>query len=314
LPLKRVFIDESKNGRIKMKSNRILLFFLLIFFVFPISSYADQLEDAKAAIEDKAFGKAYELLCPLAEEGNAEAQTLLGFLYINGEGVEKDMTKGLSWVMKAGTQGYEPARVHALNMCLELGKEGDAAAMYNVGYMCLNGWGGEQDANTCVGWLDTAAKLGHIRSGNVLSTIYTKGSFGINPDKEKASYYSNLATAFAMGFDGTWTGSFTGMGGQPMTITFNFKEDGDALTGTVSGGPGQWFPIKDGKIDGTNISFAVDMEFNKMKSTNKYNGVLLGDELKLSFIINTGGGGGFGGPRGKGGDPPSTTFIAKRIR
>jgi hypothetical protein len=27
----------------------------------------------------------------------------------------------------------------------------------------------------------------------VLCQIYTKGSFGITPDKEKASYYSNMA-------------------------------------------------------------------------------------------------------------------------
>jgi hypothetical protein len=296
-----------------MKLNRLLLFSLLLCFVFPILSNADQLEDAKAAIESEDFEKAYELLCPLAEESNPEAQTILGTLYINGQGVEKDDTKGLSWIMKAATQGYEAARVRAFNLCLELGKQGDAVAIYNVGYMCLNGWGGEQDTNDCIELLKTAAILGHIRSANVLSQIYTKGSFGITPDKEKASYFSNLATAFAAGIGGTWTGTFSGgMGGQPMTVTYNFKGDGGTLTGTVSGGPGQWIPIKDGKIDGTNISFAVDVEFNEMKWTNKYTGVLLGDELKLSFTTEMGGGGGFGGPGG--GAPPQTTFIAKRIK
>jgi hypothetical protein len=296
-----------------MKLNRILLFSLLICFVFPILSHADQLEDAKAAIENKDFEKAYELLCPLAEGNNAEAQTILGTLYINGQGVEKDVTKGLSLIMKAGTQGFEAARIRALNVCMELGKQGDAAAIYNVGYMCLNGWGGEQDANDCIEWLETAAKLGHIRAGKVLSQIYTKGIFGITPDKEKASYWSDMAAAFTIGVDGTWTGSFSGMGGQPMQRTYNFKKDGDTLTGTVSGGPGQRIPIKDGKIDGTSISFAVDVKFNKMKYTNKYTGVLLGDELKLSFSVDMGGGGGFGGPPG-GGAPPQTSFIARRVK
>jgi TPR repeat protein len=185
-----------------MKLNRFLLFSLLLCFVFPVLSNAEQLEDAKAAVENKDFEKAYELLCPLAEEDNAEAQTILGSLYINGQGVEKDITKGLSWIMKAATQGYELARVRALNLCMDIAKQGDAAAMYNVGYMCLNGWGGEQDANDCIEWLETAAKLGHIRSAKVLSQIYTKGSFGITPDEEKASHWSDLATAFAAGFDG----------------------------------------------------------------------------------------------------------------
>jgi hypothetical protein len=293
-----------------MKLNRILLFSLLICFVFPILSHADQLEDAKAAIENKDFEKAYELLGPLAEGNNAEAQTILGSMYVNGQGVEKDITKGLSLIMKAATQGFEPARIRALNLCMELGKQGDPAAIYNVGYMCLNGWGGEQDANDCLEWLETAAKLGHIRAGNVLSQIYTKGMFGITPDKEKASYWSDMAAAFAAGIDGTWTGSFSGIGGQPMTMTYNLKKDGDTLTGTFSGGPGQPIPIKDGKIHGTNISFAVDVESNNMKWTNKYTGVLLGNELKLSFSADMGGG---GGPPG-GGAPPQTSFIAKRVK
>ena len=301
-----------------MKLNRILLFSLLLCFVFPISSNADQLEDAKAAIENKDFEKAYELLRPLAEESNAEAQTILGALYVNGQGVEKDVTKGISLIMKAAIQGSEAARVQALNLCMELGKHGDATALYNVGYMCLNGWGGEQETNDCIEWLETAAKLGHIKSANVLSQIYTKGSFGITPDEEKASYWSNLATGFAAGIDGRWSGTYS-MGGQSMPVTFNFKGDEDTLTGTVSGAPGQWIQIREGKIDGLNISFAVDREFNEMKWTNKYSGVLLGNELKLSFTTEMGGRGRSGGPGGRfggpgGGAPPQTTFIAKRIQ
>jgi hypothetical protein len=292
-----------------MKLNRVLLFSLLLCFVFPLLSNADQLEDAKAAIKNEDFEKAYELLSPLAEGSNAEAQTILGALYVNGQGVEKDLTKGMSWIMKAATQGYEAARVRALNLCLELGKDGDAAAIYNVGYMCLNGWGGKQDANDCIEWLKTAATLGHIKSATVLSSIYTKGSFGITPDKEKASYFSDLAAGFTAGIDGTWTGTVPGgMGGQPMTLTYNFKRDGDILTGATSGAPGLWTPIRDGKVDGTKISFAVDVEFNKMKTTINYNGVLIGNDLKLSFANDMGGG--FGGP---GGGAPPITFIAKRV-
>jgi len=306
-----------------MRLNRILLFSLLICFVFPILSHADQLEDAKGAIENSDFEKAYKLLLPLAEENNAEAQTILGSLYINGEGVEKDYTKGLSLIMNAGRLGYEPARVRAFSLCLEVAKQGDPAAMYNIGYMCLNGWGGEMDADNCIEWLSTAAKLGHVRSGSVLAQIYTENSFGITPDEEKASYWRDMANGFAAGIDGTWTGTFSGMGGMPMTVTYNFKEDGDALTGTMSGAPGEWIPIKQGKIDGINISFEVNVNTSfgpmRMRYTNKYTGVQQGNDLILTFEVemDSRSGGGFQGAKDRSSSfplPPPTTFVAKRVR
>ncbi len=295
-----------------MKLTRFLLFSLLLCFVFPVLSNAEQLGDAKAAVENKDFEKAYELLCPLAEEDNVEAQTMLGSLYVNGQGVEKDVTKGLSWIMKAARQGYEVARVRAFNLCMDIAKQDkNTAAMHNVGYMCLNGWGGEHETIDCIKWLESAALLGHIRSAKTLSQIYAKGSFGITPDKEKASQWSDLAKGFDAGIEGRWSGTFTGMGSQSMTVAFNLKKDGDTLTGTVSGAPGEWIPIKDGKIDGTHISFTVEREFDEMKWTNKYTGILLGNNLQLSFTPDIGGGGP-GGPGG--GGPPPTTFITRRMR
>jgi hypothetical protein len=172
--------------------------------------------------------------------------------------VEMDATIGLSLIMKAATQEFEAARVHAYNSCKDLGKQVDAAAIYNVGYMCLNGWIKDQDANECIEWLETAAKLGHIRSASMLSKIYTKGPFGVTPDEEKASYWSNLAIAFAAGIDGIWEGTVPGIFG-PMQLTYDFKTDGDTLTGNfVAVESGSRKPIKDGKIEGINISFAVE--------------------------------------------------------
>jgi TPR repeat protein len=193
--------NNNLKRRIKVKLFRLLCFSLLFCSVFPILSYADQLEDAKAAIQNEDFKKACELLRPLAEENNAEAQFLLGSLYINGQGVKKDDTEGLSWVMKAARQGYDEARVRALRICLDRANRGDATAMYNLGYMCLHGWGGEQDTDVCIEWLETAAKFGHVRSAKWLSGIYAEGKFGITPDEEKASYWSNLPAAFADGID-----------------------------------------------------------------------------------------------------------------
>jgi opacity protein-like surface antigen len=84
-------------------------------------------------------------------------------------------------------------------------------------------------------------------------------------------------TSPAANIDGTWSGTFDGgMGGQPMELIYNFKREGDTLTGTVTGGPDQWIPIKDGKINGNKFSFKVDVDFGGMKMKFKYKGVLKG--------------------------------------
>ena len=46
--------------------------------------------------------------------------------------------------------------------------------------------------------------------------------------------------------------------GQHQEVTFNFKADGSTLTGTMSNPRGE-SRIKDGKIDGDNISFSSDL-------------------------------------------------------
>ena len=104
---------------------RFTLFFLLLCFVFPLASSADQLEDAKTAIKNEDFKKAFELLSPLAEEENAEAQTYLGAMYVNGQGVEKDFNKGMALIMKAASQDYKPAKLSAFKLCIDLANQGE---------------------------------------------------------------------------------------------------------------------------------------------------------------------------------------------
>ncbi len=292
-----------------MKLGKLIMFSLLLCFVFPILSHADQVEEAKAAIQDEDFRTACELLGPLAEENNAEAQFLLGSLYVNGQGVEKDDTKGLSLIMKAARQGYDQARLRAFTICLELANQGNATAMYNVAFMCLKGWGGEHDTDVCIGWLEAAAKSGHIRSAKMLSRAYTEGMFGIAPDEEKASYWSSLPAAFAAGIDGAWSGETAGMDGQPMKLTFTYKTDGNALTGTVDGADVK-SRIRDGKIDGNRFSFTYDVDFGGITGTFMYRGLFLGDELKLSYSSHMGDG--FVDASGE--NPLTTSFSAKRVK
>jgi hypothetical protein len=132
-----------------------------------------------------------------------------------------------------------------------------------------------------------------------------------------AGFLLIASCALAADIDGKWSGQYaSAMGGDPMTLTYTFKANGNTLTGTSLGGPGEEIPIKDGKIDGNKISFTVDVKMGEMAMKFKYKGVLSGDELKLSFEMDMGGGPGMGGPGmgGPGGEAPKNEFTVKKVK
>ena len=107
-------------------------------------------------------------------------------------------------------------------------------------------------------------------------------------------------TALAADVTGKWTAQVPGRGGQTREATFNFKADGNTLTGTVSGRGGD-MPIADGKIDGDTISFTQTMEFNGNSMKFVYKGTVSGDEIKFTRARD-------------GGDQPPQEFSAKRAQ
>ena len=80
------------------------------------------IENSQMAIEKRPFshrvqtrgfskGEAIELFRIEAEEGNFEAQFMLGQIYFNGFwGVEKDLIIGMKWWLMSSDCGYEPAK------------------------------------------------------------------------------------------------------------------------------------------------------------------------------------------------------------
>jgi hypothetical protein len=87
--------------------------------------------------------------------------------------------------------------------------------------------------------------------------------------------------AFAAGVDGDWSGSLDTPNG-PVQIGYSFKSDGTTLTGTTTGPDGSKIPIKDGKIDGDKITFAVDFDLGGTPTTFKYAGMVSADSIALS--------------------------------
>ena len=92
------------------------------------------------------------------------------------------------------------------------------------------------------------------------------------------------APALAADVDGRWTGTLvTPMGAVP--ITFNFKADGDKLTGSMVGMEGMDFAIANGKIEGDKISYTVTIDFGGMSLEMIYKGVVAAGEIKLDMEV-----------------------------
>ena len=92
------------------------------------------------------------------------------------------------------------------------------------------------------------------------------------------------ATAYAADVDGKWTGTVDGLAG-PTAVTFTFKADGEKLTGSTSTADLAETQIKDGKIDGNNISFTVTIDFAGMPFMLSYKGVVSADQIKMSAEV-----------------------------
>jgi TPR repeat protein len=62
-------------------------------------------EDAEAAVNRNDFATAIRIMRPLADQGNARAQRLLGMMYNAGWGVPKDDAEAVKWFRRAANQG-----------------------------------------------------------------------------------------------------------------------------------------------------------------------------------------------------------------
>lgn len=75
------------------------------------------------AFNTEDYANAFELLKPLAEQGNAEAQCIIGNMYDLGLGLEKNILEAVEWYKKSSEQGYGVAS-NNLGTIFKLGREG----------------------------------------------------------------------------------------------------------------------------------------------------------------------------------------------
>lgn len=67
------------------------------------------IDEGKLAYYTQDYATALKELAPLAELGNADAQGILGNMYFEGKGLNKDLVKALEWYKKSAIQGVGTA-------------------------------------------------------------------------------------------------------------------------------------------------------------------------------------------------------------
>jgi hypothetical protein len=127
------------------------------------------------AYQREDYATALKELWPLAEQGDAGAQFMLGGMYLHGRGVPQDYASAVKWYHRAAVQGQ-------------------AEAQYILGTMYADGEGVPQDYASAVKWYHRAAVQGQAEAQYILGTMYADGE-GVPQDFVLAHMWFNLSAA-----------------------------------------------------------------------------------------------------------------------
>ena len=170
---------------------------------------AGKYEDAEAAYKQGDYATAIRLFQPLAEQGNADAQSQLGIMYLIGDGVPQDYSKALKWLTPAAEHGDTNAQTNlglmyltglgvpedyaeALKLLRPAAEHGDELAQAGLGRMYKNGLGVPQDYAEALRLLRPAAERGNELAQAGLGDMYENGQ-GVGQDYVQAHMWFNLA-------------------------------------------------------------------------------------------------------------------------
>jgi len=121
----------------------------------PVARDVSQFDAALSAFDRGDFAAALRLWKPLAEQGDASAQSNLGVMYANGQGVAQDYAAAVTWYRRAAEQGY-------------------ASAQYNLGLRYAEGQGVPQDYVQAHKWFNLAAATGNAGAVNNRDIVAAK--------------------------------------------------------------------------------------------------------------------------------------------
>jgi len=144
-----------------------------------------------------------------AEQGAADAQYTVGYMYATGKGAPQDYIEASKWFRLAAAQGHATAlwavglahdngwgvpvdQAEALRWYRLAAEKGEAQAQTNVGYFYSEGLVVEQNYEEAVKWYRLAARQGLANAMIALGHIYEDG-LGVMQDYPRAFMWLYLA-------------------------------------------------------------------------------------------------------------------------
>ncbi|MBR1174274.1 sel1 repeat family protein [Bradyrhizobium sp. KB893862 SZCCT0404] len=142
-------------------STAALVMIVTLSLATPAS--AQSLRQGVSAFQRQDYARASQTFIPLAERGNAAAQTYLGFLFETGRGVPQNYTEAAMWYRRAAEQG-------------------DSRAQYSLGLLYDRGFGVPQNIVEASKWLNLStvaappsAREARARIRDAVTTKMTRG-------------------------------------------------------------------------------------------------------------------------------------------
>ena len=125
------------------------------------------------------YKKAFDYATIAAEDDECGGYLVLGALYLNGWGVEKDINLALEnykmaaalgdetamnqmGMIYSGNENYESNPEQSFYWFNEAAKKGSPDGMYNLGWCYKNGFGIEADVEKAAEWFKKSAELGYV--------------------------------------------------------------------------------------------------------------------------------------------------------
>ncbi|MEE8321339.1 MAG: SPOR domain-containing protein [Gammaproteobacteria bacterium] len=139
------------------------------------NNWAETYAEGKQAYLDKDYDRALQILKPLAEAGDSQAQITLGIMYDYGHGVPADPGEALIWYKIAANQGVP-------------------IVQHDIGVKYFQGMGVEQDYLEAAKWWDMSANAGLADSQFNLGLMHYRG-LGIPQNHSKATELFQAAAA-----------------------------------------------------------------------------------------------------------------------
>lgn len=142
-----------------------------LFTILPAAALAD-LDAGRAAITEGDYELAMEEFRLSAQEGDDDAEEMIGVLYAMGLGVEQDYRRAFEWYMRASIRGHAGAQ-SGLGWYYELGMGMPERDMVRAHmWYAISAAGGDIDAALSLEYIEPRMTAEQIKEAQILARDY----------------------------------------------------------------------------------------------------------------------------------------------